>query len=786
MTNQNFRRLSADPSDLEQTSFPPATGLREEESLRSLVQVLRKRRVFVIIAVVIGFLLALALCAVIPVQYSSTATLLISKDQAGGVNLGSLSDMASALGGGDDLKTDIQTHAALLQSDATVLQVIRELDLQDKKPYKYTTSILNLHPQLKAEMGLPFDRAPAMQERMIRIFDRHLKVAPVQDTRLITVEFRGRDPQGVSLIANKLVDVYIQKYLQTKFQATAAASNWLSSQLADLKKRAEDSQAKLSDYERKTGLSVLMLGASGSADSSGNPVGGGMHIPQLDRLAALNSELTAAEANRIAKEAIYRLAESESPDVVLGIGNSDLASVGGGSSVVSQGSGLALLQGLRQQQAALDMEYSDAVTKYGARNPHLTELKAQSSALERQIQTEMQRIRQRAHNDFTLAEQNEASIQREYKKQEATVSRLNDSTSQLEILAGEAQSSRALYNTLYTQLQEANVQAGEKATNLILADPARPNVTPTRPDWLTYPAIGMAVGLFFGIAGAFARENLDDKITSLEQIEQISSYPVLTVIPESRHEGLLSPQLGRKPGNVAHVMNPGMLLSNPHTAMSESFRSLRTAIQLSSAGKPIQTILVTSPMAGEGKSSISTHLSVAFALQDKRVLLIDADLRKPMQAIQFALPKGPGLSEVLVGARSFDECVATIDSTPGLSVLVAGTSPPNPSELLGSARLDELLARARKDYDLVVIDSPPSLFVTDAIIMAGKVDGTLVTIRAGKTTKPAVVRVCKNLAQSDGRKLGFILNGVNTNSSEYYYSYGYHGKNDYYAEEAES
>lgn len=784
MNDQDHRQGSLASYFTEPAVHNPMTGLREEESLRSLVQVLRKRSVFIAIAAVIGLLLALALCIVIPVQYSSTATLLISKDQAGGVNLGSLSDMASALGGGDDLKTDIQTHATLLQSDATVLQVIRELHLQERRPYKYTPSILDLHSQLRAEMGRPLDSAPATQERMIKVFDKHLKVAPVQDTRLITVEFRGRDPQEASLIANKLVDVYIQKYLQTKFQATAAASDWLSSQLADLKKQAEDSQAKLSDYERKTGLSVLMLGVSGSGESGANSVGGGVHIPQLDRLAALNAELTAAEANRIAKEAIYRLTESESPDVVLGIGNSDLASVGGGSSVVSQGSGLALLHGLRQQQAALQMEYSDAVTKYGARNPHLTELKAQSSALQGQIQAEMQRIRQQAHNDFTLAEQNEVSTQRAYSKQEATVSRLNDSTSQLEILAGEARSSRTLYNTLYTQLQEANVQVGEKATNLILADPARPGVTPTRPNWFTYPVLGMAVGLFFGLAGAFAWENLDDKVTSIEQIEQTSSYPVLTVIPELQHDEVPSQQLARESVAESRAMDHRMLLSNPHSAISEAFRALRTAIQLSSAGRPLQVILVTSPMAGDGKSHISTNLAVAFTLQNKRVLLIDADLRKPVQAIQFGLPRSPGLTEVLAGARSLEECVAPVDSVPGLSVLVAGTSPPNPSELLDSSRMDDLLTKVRHDYDLVIIDSPPALFVTDAVIIAGKVDGTVVTVRAKKTTKPAIVRVCKYLAQSDGRKLGFILNGVNTHSSEYYYSYGYHGDNGYYTEEA--
>lgn len=764
------------------------TGIKEEESLRNLVQIVRKRKAVIIIATFAGLLCAFAICLLLPDEYTSTSTLLINKDTSSGLDLGSLASVASSLGGEDDLKTDLQTHATLLQSNTTVLETVTDLDLQDKPPYRYHPGIFGWNSKLKAERGLPFNNAPATRERILKIFAKRLNVEPTQDSRLITVAVRDRDPEQAALIANKLVEVYMQEYLRTRFQATADASDWLSLQLDSLKKQVEDSQTKLSDYERKTGLSVLMLGLS-AGDSSGGGTGGGgisggVHIPQLDRLAALNAELTAAEADRIAKEAIYRLTQSESPEVVLGLSSSGLSTVGTGSSVFSGGNGLGLLQDLRRQETALDMEYGDAATKYGPRNPHLGELEAQRSALDMQIHQEMERIKARAQNDFTVAQQNEASIRLEYNKQEQTVSQLNDNTTQLEILAAEAISSRALYEDLYSKLQEANVEAGVKATNLILADQARPASTPTRPDWLKYPAIGFAVGLFLGFAGAFAWDNLDDKITTTEQIEHISAYPVLASIPETRPGDRVSRQAESGSPERNLIADPRMILSEPKAVVSEAFRSLRTAVQLSSAGKPLQILLVTSTIGGEGKSTISTHLAVAFVQQNKRVLLVDADMRKPTQHALLGLKRTSGLSEVLAGAASFEESASPVETIPGLWVLTSGIQPPNPAELLGSARFDELLATARKKFDLVILDSPPALFVTDPIILTTKVDGTLAIVRAGKTTKPAIARLSRSLAQTKGRILGFVLNGVDTKSAEYYYSYGYYGKSNYYESES--
>jgi capsular exopolysaccharide synthesis family protein len=721
-------------------------------------------------------------------QYTSTATLLVNKENSGGLDLGGLSGIASAVGGTDDLKTSLQTHAKVLQSDTTALLVVREMGLDKVAPYKYTPGPLGGNSKMKAEIGLPLEKTTATRERILKMIGRKLKVEPQEDTRLITVEFRDYDAQRAADVANTFVNVYIHEYLTNNFQATARASDWLNNQLDALKAKVADSQQKLSDYESKTGLSVLMLGMSGGSGSSGSgggSTGGGMHIPAVDKLAALNQELTAAEADRISKEAIYHLTQTQSPEVIMGLGSSSLASSLGGSTVINGGQGLEVLQGLRQQEAALRMQYGDALTKYGAKSPHLAELQGQMEALNQAIRDELKRINERAKNDYTLALQTEDGIRKSYVQQQEEVNKLNDNTIQLEVLAGEALSNRELYQDLYSKLQSASIQAGVSATNLVLVDEARPTASPERPNWTLYPAVGLAVGLLLGIAFAFVRENLDDSLVTTEQVEKVGLLPVLSYIPLMRPD---DKQRGKQPGEDANAeVNPlerSLLISRPTAPAAESYRALRTAILLSATDEPLRVLLVTSPLGGDGKTTISYNLAVAFAQHGRRVLLMDADMRKPSMHTFFRVRKAPGLSEVLTGGVQFADALLGHGSLGNLFLLASGTTPPNPADLLDSRRFDALLAEAKSQFDLIIIDSPPVLMVTDPVILSTKADGTIVVVRSQKTTRPVLKRVVGVLSRSHGRKLGFVVNGMDTTSVEYYYSYGYYGDNKYYGEEA--
>jgi succinoglycan biosynthesis transport protein ExoP len=765
----------------------PLGRVQQEESLRDILRVWRKRKYFILSFALGALALGLLVCFMMRPQYTSTATLLVDKDTSSGLDLGSLGGMASALGGSDDIKSEIQTNAAVLQTDTILLKVVSELNLQNVAPYQYKfkPGWFGGDARFRAEQGLPLEKAPATRQRILGLISKRLTVVPKQDTRLIEVTYRDYDPERAAAIANSVVNTYIHAYLEMHYQSTARASDWLSGQLGTLKENVDESQRKLADYERKTGLTVLMLGMSmetnGASGSSGggsaSGAGGGVHIPAVDKLTALNAELTSAEANRIAKEAIYHLTQTQSPEVVLGLGSSDLSSMGGGSAVISQGNGLAVLQALREQEAAIKVNYGDISTKYGAKNPRLAELQGQMAALNEQIHQELLRINQRAQNDLTLAQKAEGAIREEYTKQEDVVNKLNDSMVQLEILAGEAISSRVLYEELQTKLQEAGVTAGVKATNLDLVDPARPPARQARPDWLIYPAIACGAGLLLGIAGAFIIENLDDAVVTSEQVQQISGYPVLAAIPLIR-AGDIAP-----PTSSGEYQESSLLVSQPRAPAAESYRVLRTAIQLSAIDSPLQALIVCSPVPGDGKSMICYNLAIAFAQQGKRVLIVDADMRKSKMHLLFRTQKSPGLSEVLAGRVSFETAVRPHSLVENLWLLPAGITPPNPAELVGSSRWDDLLTLLRGRYDLILIDSPPILLVTDAVILSSKVDGTIMVIRSGSTARTVLARISEWMDRSTGRQLGFVLNAVDTRSVEYYYAYGYYGDSKYYGEE---
>ena len=700
--------------------------------------------------------------------------------------MGGLGGLGAALGGSDDLTTELTTHATVLQSDTTTLRVIEELGLD--KVYAYHQPMFGGDPLLRAEQGLPLEKATATRERLLKIVKSRLIVKPQQDTRLITIAYRDGDPQRAADVANAFVSVYINEYLQSHFQATARASNWLSGQLDDLKARVNDSQQKLSDYESKTGLSVLLLGMGGGDSSAsgggGSSVGGGGNIPAVQKLSALNQELTAAEADRIQKDAIYQLTQTQSPEVVMGIGSSGLAAAGS-STVVNEGQGLSVLEGLRTQEAMLRMQYGDMLAKYGANNPHLAEMRGQLNAIHQSIVEELQRINERAKNDLELAKRNEAGIQKAYDQQQQEVNKLNDNTIQLEVLAGEALSNRELYDGLYTRLQQANIQAGVSATNLDLVDQARPRSSPERPNWRLYPAVGFGCGLLVGIGLAFVRESLDDSIVTTEQVEGVGLLPVLSYIPLNRSKDapygkeFVGPAV---PGVSQDEQS--LLLSKPNAPVAEAYRVLRTSILLSAPDKPLRTLLLTSPLSGDGKTTISYNLAIAFAQQGKRVLLIDADMRKPNMHSLFRVPRAPGLSEVITGGVHLTNAIKVHESLPNLFLLPAGTTPPSPAELLESKRFEAVIEEAQQQFDMVMIDSPPVLMVTDPVILSTKADATIVVLRSQKTTRMVLKRAVEALSRSHGRKLGFVINGLDTKSAEHYYAYGYYGDNKYYGEEA--
>jgi len=746
----------------------------EGESLKGIWSVIRKRKKSIWAAGFVGILLALGICMLMTRQYLGVATIEVQKTDAAETSLRANSDpLPSTM---DAVKGDIATHMSVLQSPNVLLAVVRDLHLENERPFKFSPSLLgyadgaNSHIEDEMKRGLPLEQAPYTRDRILGIFQKKLKVENTPDTRLITVQYLNPDPNRAAQIANAIVQEYVT--YEARSQATSDAQRWLSDQLDELKANYQGSQDKLASFEQQSGLNGMVLGALGETGGSG----GTTHVPALDTLDSLNQQVTASQADRIGKEAIYKLTQTKDPEAVASIAaNADAGISNAASESAVSGTGLELLRSFRQQQAALRVTYNDMLTKYGPNNQHLIETKSQLDTVNAQIAEEISRINERARQQYLFAAQREDGLRTAFNQAQKQAGNLNVTAVKLQSLLQEAAASRQLYDSLYSKLKELNIQAALRATNISVADPARPPSAPKRPNPPLYIALGLIAGLFTGVTTAFVREHMDDTVTVALQLQSGANLPMLGNIPTSPGVRSLPSKFSTADNNV----ETSPLINDPRSAGAESFRSLRTEIHVASQSGRLRTLLVTSPLFGEGKSTVAYNTAVAFALAGKRVLLLDADMRKPHLHEFFDRPCTPGLSDVLIGKAKAQACIYDHRTLPTLSLLPAGSETIASAELLESTEFDELLTTLTSEYDLIIADSPPILLLTDARVLSEKFGATIAVVRARQTTRTVLKSLSAILEMSGSRAVGIVLNGVDTNSIDYFDAYGHHGNGDY-------
>jgi succinoglycan biosynthesis transport protein ExoP len=622
--------------------------------------------------------------------------------------------------------------------------------------------------------GYSLDALPARRrEELIEGFEANLKVKEVESSRLIAITFSSADPIQASNVANQIVAEYRQYLLSSNYGSSKEVSQWLGSQLSGLSDQVTRSDQAVADFEHTHNLSSSMPGLAtlggGSPEMTASTTtaggAGGMRIPELDRLGTLNEEVTQAEAQRVAAEAIYRLTATENPGLISTLGSGSLSGLSG-STVVSQGNGLEVLISLRELEATARVAYAQAATQYAANNPRLMEIQNQLKSLNDQIQSEMEKIKQRAKNDLTLAEANESALRTAFDAQKAVTSRMNDDVVQLGILMEQARASRGLYDLLYARLQEANIDSGSSAVNVTIADPARPPGKPWIPKRGLFPALGLLGGLVLGIGLAYLVESQDDTVADSFQVEALARVPVLGLVPLHKRDA--KAQLA---GALANETSP--FLTDPDGSTAEALRNLRSVLTLSGVGRRLKLLSVTSALSGEGKSYTVYNLGLAFAATGMRVLIMDADLRRPRQDVLFRVARRDGLSNLLVGMGSFDEFVQPHPVAPNLSLLTAGQSTPLASELLESGEIKTILAQAREKFDLVLVDNAPVLLVADAIQVAFHCDGTIGVLRHGRTSRKALRRFVQTLVRHRIHLLGLVIQGLDMSAAEYRSVYGY-------------
>jgi len=373
-------------------------------------------------------------------------------------------------------------------------------------------------------------------------------------------------------------------------------------------------------------------------------------------------------------------------------------------------------------------------------------------------------------------------LQSSLDKQKAEANDLAEKLVQYHILQHDAEANKQLYDGLLQKLKEATISAGLRSSNIRVVDPALAPTTPSRPQKARNILLAFLVGLVGGIGLAIFREYLDNTVKSPDDIETLAALPSLAVVPAlpgslTGHQSRLAwPTRQPLPqaGSGARVELLSYL--QPKSQISEAFRALRTSLLLSQAEHPPQVILVTSALPREGKTTAAVNLAVTLAQLGDRTLLIDSDLRKPgvRRAMNLTIGKDLGLSSHLAGVCTLEEAILPHPTISNLSVLTTGPVPPSPADLLSSHRMAEAIAEARRQFKFIVIDSPPVMAATDAVIISAQTDGVLLVVRSGETPKEAFTRSRDLLVAVKSRLLGVVLNAVDSSAPDYYYSYRYY------------
>jgi capsular exopolysaccharide synthesis family protein len=662
---------------------------------------------------------------------------------------GELPDMATLQSLFLTLPTDqefLETQVRILQSEELAMQTVRAMRLFEKPEFSVRAA--------GVAAGTPF--TPAEESLLIEQFRSHLQVQLVRSSRLMEIRFESTDPRLAADVANKLAELYIENNFRKKYDSTIQAQEWMAGQLRELREKMEKSHEALVKYEREKQIFAVNEGQNST----------------MQKLGDLSKELTTAEAERFSKESQLQLVKSRRID--------DLPAVAANSFV----------NDMQRRLAQLSEEAAELRTTFGPNYPKLQKLEEQIAEVRAQMDREKQRVANRIESEYQAALKREQLLRDAVDRQKAEANKMNSELVEYSLLKREFDTNQQLYEGLLQRLKEAGLSAGLRANNIHVVDRARVPLSPVRPRKSINIALSLIVGLVLGAVLAIFNEYLDNSVKVPEEIESLVNLPALGVIPSAVSiNGYQRKAYGLSSGNGAKTLTAAdtalainqelTTLTQPHSVVSEAYRALRTSILLSTSKHPPQTILVTSGQPREGKTTTALNLAITLAQRGDRVVLIDSDLRRPRVHRAFKLPNDTGLSSYLAGVLTIDELPQPVPNIPKLYVVCSGPTPPNPAELLSSESMEALFRELRRQFDFVVLDSPPTITVADSMILAAHADGVVLVVHGGVTTRESLRQAHKMLASVNARMLGVVLNNVDVRSADYQYYYTYY-YGDYY------
>jgi succinoglycan biosynthesis transport protein ExoP len=580
------------------------------------------------------------------------------------------------------------------------------------------------------------ERAPTSQggrlERAITLLTKGLHIDPIRTSRLVKLSYDSANPAMAARVANAVADSFISWNLERRYESSAAARRFLEDRLAQTRQTLEASQRRGNDYAQQNRL--ITIGGGPAVD--GGPASTGESIAATD-LASVNRALSDATAARIQAEQHWRQAQATS-DMSLPEIQAD-----------------ASFRDVRSARDTAVAEYQQNLKLYKPSFPVMQEALAKIQALNQQMTALAESIKSslKAQYEYTLRNENELKSQVEGRKSDL----LQSQGKRVEqgFINTDIDTSRSLYDSMLATYKQIGISGAVEDNNISFVDKAQIPREPLVPQPIRNLVVFGALGLAIGVALAFLLEQLDLSMKSTEDIEKNLHMPVLGVVPMLKQKLL-----------------PARALEDPRSPLSEAYYSLRAALQLSTSEGVPSTLLITSSVMGEGKSTSALAIATGFGRLGQRVLLIDADMRAPSLHRTLLRDNQQGLSNTLAGAISADEAIQ-LTSYVNVWLLAAGPAPPNPSELLAGRKMRELLAAQSRCFDLIIIDSPPVMGLADTPQLAAMVKGVIVVVEAGATRRDTAKMAVKRLQAAHAHILGVLFMKFDSKKAVYGYGYGY-------------
>jgi len=689
---------------------------------------------------VLALMLASGLIAILRAHsetpiYQASALMLIERQAARFVSI----EEVYRANQGYDFGEYYQTQYEILRSRPLAERVVDELGLPAFAPradLEPGFSWRKLMPG--AKKAAPVKPAPVARATAVAMVQGSVEIAPVRNSQLVRIQFRHADPQFAATLANAHAQAYIEETLEGRVQMSQTASNWLNERTAGLREKLEQSERALQEFRDRERL-IDVGGVDGLAASE---------------LSLASERLAEARRERADKEAAYRQVESARAQGKLDQLPALLAS--------------PLVSELKQAAVDADRALRELTGRYGPKHPRMVEAEGAALAASNALRQQLELVASGIERDFQAARLRENQLSGEMGSAKGEVRDLNRKQYELQALQREVDSNRQLYEVFQTRYKETAASGGVQNANARLIEAALPNLAPVYPNKKRSAMVGLLIGLALGIALALVLDHLDNTLKGADDVERRLGLPVLGLVP-------------RLPETSDAAEAPiGYFAAHPQSSFAEAVRTIRTGVLLSAVDQEHKRLLITSSVPGEGKTTLSMNL--AFSLgQMKKVLLIDADMRRP--ALHRGLPdqrQSPGLSEYITGEAKVSDCLRQLPNS-NVYVMPAGIAPPNPLEILSSRKFAEALENLGNAFDHVLIDCAPACAVSDALVLSKLVHGVIYVVRSDATQWQVARTGVKRLMRIDAPIIGAVVNQVVPRKGGYGYGgkYYYHGDGYY-------